>query len=84
MRTPNLELLFRLEADLSPSDTVVGEPFGGGQTRVIMPIIGGTIKGDTISGKLENLGSADCLTCVDGADVSCSFQVVMGFLRFPG
>lgn len=46
---PQLTLLYRMEALLSPPINIEDIPYG--QTRSIIPIIGGTFKGPRLSGK---------------------------------
>ncbi|EUC36952.1 hypothetical protein COCCADRAFT_86942 [Bipolaris zeicola 26-R-13] len=52
---PQLTLLYRMEALLSPPINIEDIPYG--QTRSIIPIIGGTFKGPRLSGKILNIGA---------------------------
>ena len=50
---PKLTLLYRMEAALADGIPIPDIP--GGQTRTIIPIIGGTFKGPRLSGELFNM-----------------------------
>jgi len=41
-RLPFMKLLYHLEADMAPGGRV-GAPFGAGQHRVILNVVGGTV-----------------------------------------
>lgn len=85
MRLPNLEFIYRLECEMGKQNTAVGSPFGGTQTRVIMPIVGGTVNGPQISGTIQHMSGADWGTVIDGTDVgipSCRASTLMYLADF--
>lgn len=57
---------------MAEREITVGSPFGTKQSRIIMPIEGGSINGPTISGVIEHLSGADWVTAIEGTDVSLS------------
>ncbi|KAJ9627891.1 hypothetical protein H2203_003109 [Taxawa tesnikishii (nom. ined.)] len=53
---------------MAEREITVGSPFGTKQSRIIMPIEGGSINGPTISGVIEHLSGADWVTAIEGTD----------------
>lgn len=59
MRTPSMKFIYRLECEMAKVDHVVGAQTGTSNARVIMPIVGGTVKGPKISAIIEHMSGAD-------------------------
>ncbi|KAI4731060.1 hypothetical protein E4T49_01294 [Aureobasidium sp. EXF-10728] len=59
MRTPSLKFIYRLECEMAKENHVVGAQSGTSNARVIMPIVGGTVKGPQVSGIIEHMSGAD-------------------------
>lgn len=66
-----MKLLYHLEADMAPGGRV-GAPFGAGQHRVILNVVGGTVEGPAVNGRIEHLGGADWGVKIEGTDVRSS------------
>ncbi|KAH7066724.1 hypothetical protein BKA63DRAFT_425393 [Paraphoma chrysanthemicola] len=62
--TPNLTLLYSMEAELGERLELGAVPTG--QSRTVIPIVGGFFKGPRISGKVLNLGADWLLTDAHG------------------
>jgi len=54
---------------MSSDPITVGAPFGTGNNRVIMNIIGGTLRGPGLAGEILEHGGADWGVSVQGSDV---------------
>ncbi|EMC93718.1 hypothetical protein BAUCODRAFT_141148 [Baudoinia panamericana UAMH 10762] len=59
MYVPRLEFVYRLKCEMASENDYVGAPFDGSNVRVVMPIIGGTVKGPRISGIIQHRSGAD-------------------------
>ncbi|THV70029.1 hypothetical protein D6D19_01682 [Aureobasidium pullulans] len=66
MRTPSLKFMYHLECEMSQENHVVGAQFGTSNARVIMPIVGGTVKGPRISAIIQNMSGADWGLAIGG------------------
>ncbi|CAD0093168.1 unnamed protein product [Aureobasidium vineae] len=66
MRTPSLKFIYRLECEMARSNHVVGAQSGTSNARVIMPIVGGTVKGPQISAIIEQMSGADWGLAIGG------------------
>lgn len=55
---------------MAEDNHVVGAPFNALHTRIIMPIVDGTVKGPRISATIERNSGADWGTTIQGAHVS--------------
>lgn len=77
MRTPSMKFIYRLECEMAKDDHVVGAQIGTSNTRVIMPIIGGTVKGPKISAVIEHMSGADWGLVIGRTGVS---HKIRGFL----
>jgi hypothetical protein len=55
---------------MAKDDHVVGAQAGTSNVRVIMPIVGGTVKGPKISGIIEHMSGADWGLAMGGTGVS--------------
>ena len=69
MKIPHMEFIYRLDCEMAKENHLVGAPFGGTNTRMIMPIVGGTVKGPKIDGTIQHMSGADWGTMVKGTDV---------------
>jgi hypothetical protein len=58
MKTPSMKFIYRLECEMAKDDHV-GAQIGTSNARVIMPIVGGTVKGPKISAVIEHMSGAD-------------------------
>lgn len=82
MSIPHLEFIYRLECEMAKDNHAVGAPFGGTDFKMIMPIVGGIVKGPQINGTIEPMSGADWGTMVRGTDVSIDFQIkVLKYVR---
>jgi len=70
MRTPSMKFIYRLECEMAKDDHVVGAQTGTSNVRVIMPIVGGTVKGPKISAIIEHMSGADWGLVIGGTGVS--------------
>lgn len=70
MRIPSLKFMYHLECEMSQENHVVGAQFGTSNARVIMPIVGGTVKGPRISAIIQNMSGADWGLAIGGTGVS--------------
>jgi hypothetical protein len=77
MRTPSMKFIYRLECEMAKDDHVVGAQTGTSNVRVIMPIVGGTVKGPQITGVIEHMSGADWGLVMGGTGVS---HGIYGFL----
>ncbi|KAL3426427.1 hypothetical protein PVAG01_03218 [Phlyctema vagabunda] len=68
MRPPHLEFVYRVEADMARDPITVGAPFGAGSVRVIMNILGGTLRGPGLSGEILEHGGADWGISIKGTN----------------
>jgi len=59
MRTPSMKFIYRLECEMAKDNHFVGAQSGTSNARVVMPIVGGTVKGPQISGIIEHMSGAD-------------------------
>jgi hypothetical protein len=59
MRLPNLEFLYRLECTMSSERHPVGGAKGTQVSRMILPIVGGTVRGPRLSGIIQENSGAD-------------------------
>jgi hypothetical protein len=59
MKIPSMKFIYRLECEMATENHVVGAPLSAGSTRIIMPIVGGTVKGPRISGIIQHMSGAD-------------------------
>ncbi|KAG9675537.1 hypothetical protein KCU99_g4582, partial [Aureobasidium melanogenum] len=59
MRTPSMKFIYRLECEMAKDNHMVGAQSGTSNARVVMPIVGGTVKGPQISGIIEHMSGAD-------------------------
>jgi len=69
MRLPSLDFIYRSECTMSPDEQVVGKPTSSHQSRVILPISGGTVSGPKIAGIIVNASGADWATSLPGESV---------------
>jgi hypothetical protein len=69
MRFPSLDFIYRLECSMSPDEQVVGKPSSSHQSRVILPISGGTVSGPKIAGIIVNASGADWATSLPNESV---------------
>ncbi|MCW1381642.1 DUF3237 domain-containing protein [Novosphingobium sp. KCTC 2891] len=72
------ELLFEMQLDIPPAYQVGPAPTGA---RIIAPIVGGTVKGPKISGKVLNSGGDWMVVGADGTmiiDVRCAIEAEDG------
>ncbi|PNS19642.1 hypothetical protein CAC42_7486 [Sphaceloma murrayae] len=68
MKVPYLEFIYRMSADMAEETQPVGPPFNGKQSRIILPIQGGTVKGPGLNGVILNMSGADWGQVTGGAD----------------
>ncbi|KAI5236367.1 hypothetical protein E4T43_08666 [Aureobasidium subglaciale] len=66
MRIPSMKFIYRLECEMAKDNHFVGAQAGTSNARVIMPIVGGTVKGPRISAIIENMSGADWGTAMGG------------------
>lgn len=59
MRVPSMKFIYRLECEMAKENHVVGAPMSADSTRIIMPIVGGTVKGPQISAVIQHMSGAD-------------------------
>jgi hypothetical protein len=65
-----MKFIYRLECEMAKDDHVVGAQSGTSNVRVIMPIVGGTVKGPRITGVIEHMSGADWGLVMGGTGVS--------------
>lgn len=65
-----MEFIYRLDCEMAKENHPVGAPFHGTHSRMIMPIVGGTVKGPAINGTIQHMSGADWGTLVTGTGVS--------------
>ncbi|KAK5115265.1 hypothetical protein LTR62_001465 [Meristemomyces frigidus] len=68
MHVPQLEFIYRLQCEMAKENDHVGAAFGGTNERIVMPILGGTVKGPEISGIIQERSGADWGTAVQGTN----------------
>jgi hypothetical protein len=76
MKTPSMKFVYRLECEMAKDDHVVGAQTGTSNARVIMPIVGGTVRGPKISAVIEHMSGADWGLAIGGTGAShknCGF-----------
>ena len=69
-----MKFVYRLECEMAQEKHVVGAV--AGNTRIIMPIVGGTVKGPRISAIIEHMSGADWGLAIGGTGAShkdCGF-----------
>lgn len=66
---PSLEFIYRLECGMSPDEQVVGRPSTSQNSRIILPITGGTVLGPEISGIIVPSSGADWATSLPNESV---------------
>jgi hypothetical protein len=69
MKVPHLDFLYRLSCEMSQDRHYVGAPFDGTQSRLILPIVGGVVKGPRISATIQHMSGADWGTKIRNTDV---------------
>ena len=69
MRLPHLDFIYRLECEMAQEDHDVGAAFSGSHSRIIMPIVRGTVNGPRIRGTIQHMRGADWGTTIKGTDV---------------
>jgi hypothetical protein len=70
MQVPHLDFLYRLECEMAKENDNIRSPFDGSGVRIIMPIIGGTVRGPKLSGTIQHRSGADWGMSMKGTDVS--------------
>ncbi|KAK3672395.1 hypothetical protein LTR78_007702 [Recurvomyces mirabilis] len=68
MLVPQLDFIYRLKCEMAKDNDMVGAAFGGTNIRIVMPILGGTVKGPQISGIIQERSGADWGSVVQGTD----------------
>lgn len=66
MRMPHLEFIYRIVADMSPNSFSIPNVHGTGISRLILPIIGGTVRGPRIIGEIVKNSGADWAQRISG------------------
>ena len=65
-----MKFIYRLECEMAKDNHFVGAQSGTSNARVIMPIVGGTVKGPQISAIIEHMSGADWGLAIGGTGVS--------------
>lgn len=68
MRLPSLSFLYRLECLIAKEEFDIGAPHGGGMRRDVVNILGGSLRGPRLEGKVLP-GGADWARTVQGTQV---------------
>lgn len=69
MRIPSLDFIYRLSCTMSPDEQYVGKPSSIHQSRIILPISGGTFLGPKIAGTIVDASGADWATSLPNESV---------------
>jgi len=75
MRLPSLDFIYRLECTMSPDAQVVGKASSSHQSRVILPISGGSVSGPKITGIIVDASGADWATSLPNESVGRSLTM---------
>lgn len=67
MRMPHLEFIYRIVADMDPNSSSIPNVHGTGLSRLILPIVGGTVHGPHITGEIVKNSGADWAQRVSGS-----------------
>ncbi|KAK2035600.1 hypothetical protein LX32DRAFT_633353 [Colletotrichum zoysiae] len=61
MRMPHLDFVYRIVCDMDPSSYEISNVDSSSITRLVLPILGGSVKGPRIQGKIVERSGADWL-----------------------
>ncbi|KAF6802548.1 hypothetical protein CSOJ01_11511 [Colletotrichum sojae] len=59
MRTPHLDLVYRIICDIDPAVSEIRKAGGTGATRLVLPILKGVVRGPRIEGEIVERSGAD-------------------------
>ena len=59
MRRPYLEFIYRIVAEMDPGASPIPNVHGTAISRIVLPIVGGTVRGPQINGEIVKNSGAD-------------------------
>ncbi|KAK1498431.1 hypothetical protein CCUS01_12788 [Colletotrichum cuscutae] len=59
MRMPHLDFIYRIVCDMDPNESEIANVDNTGVTRLVLPILSGSVKGPRITGKIVERSGAD-------------------------
>lgn len=59
MRMPHLDFVYRIVCDMDPTVSEIRNAGGTGSTRLVLPILRGTVRGPRIKGEIVERSGAD-------------------------
>lgn len=59
MRMPHLDFIYRIVCDMDPNVSEIANVDNTGVTRLVLPILSGSVKGPRITGKIVERSGAD-------------------------
>lgn len=69
MRQPHLEFIYRIVAEMDPGASPIPNVQGTAVSRIVLPIVGGTVRGPKIKGEIVKNSGADWAQRVDSPKV---------------
>jgi hypothetical protein len=76
MRRPHLEFIYRIVADMDPNASLIPKVQGTGISRLVLPIVGGTVRGPQVNGEIVKNSGADWAQRVESPKVLTSHHLL--------